>query len=181
MRRALVLAIAAGAIAASCTPDPTHDSEVTALGGEAPGVSPGPLHRPGQPCLVCHGGDGPAKQQFAVAGTVYQALGDMTPLQGGVVQVFDVNNVEHHASTNAVGNFYIESSSWPGYPLHGINVSYLDTTADMTATVGRDGSCATCHFEGRGDAGRSATTPGHVYLVDDPSNFPTSNNGGGSP
>jgi hypothetical protein len=173
----LFAAALAAAVVASCSPDPTHDNAVSALGPEAGGVSPGPLHRPGQPCLVCHGGDGPGKPTFAMAGTVYQSLADTTPLSGAVVQAYDVNGVEHHATTNEAGNFYIESDSWPAYPLHGINVTYQDVTADMTATVGRDGSCATCHFEGKGDAGRSQTTPGHVYLVEDPGSFPGAGGG----
>ena len=65
-----VVAAASGGVL-SCY-DPVHDQEVAALGGEAPGVSPGPTHRPGQPCNVCHGGVGPANLRFSVAGTVYQ-------------------------------------------------------------------------------------------------------------
>ena len=176
-RIAKAFGVALGLVAA-CAPDPTHDNAVAALGPEASGVAPGPLHRAGQPCLVCHGGDGPGKPQFAIAGTAYQALGDPTPLQGAVVQAIDVNGVARSTTTNSAGNFYVESGSWPTYPLHGISVSYAGTEADMTATIGRDGSCATCHFEGKGDAGRGATTPGHVYLVEDPASFPTDNGGG---
>ena len=54
-----------------CFVDPVHDEQVAALGPEPAGESPGPLHRPGQPCLVCHGGLGPAHQSFSVAGTVF--------------------------------------------------------------------------------------------------------------
>ena len=58
---------------ARATSNPVHDNEVAALGPEDPSVPPGPDHRPGQPCLVCHGGSGPASAQFAVGGTVYAA------------------------------------------------------------------------------------------------------------
>ena len=54
--------------------DATHDEEVAALGAEDPAVPPGPDHRPGQPCLTCHGGIGPAKQQFSIGGTVYAVV-----------------------------------------------------------------------------------------------------------
>src|SRR5450432_160855 len=40
--------------------DPVHDTAVSALGPEAPGVPKGPLHRPGQPCVLCHGPQGSA-------------------------------------------------------------------------------------------------------------------------
>ena len=67
-----LLLIAAGAVFA-CG-DPTHDRAVEVLGGEAPGVPEGPLHRPGQPCVTCHGDSGPASGEFSLAGTVYALL-----------------------------------------------------------------------------------------------------------
>ena len=71
--------------------DPVHDQEVAALGGEAPGVPQGPLHRPGQPCNVCHGGIGPANLRFSVAGTVYQYSVSPSPAaNGATVQLQDV-------------------------------------------------------------------------------------------
>ena len=30
------------------------------------------LHRPGQPCLTCHGGKGPGHVEFSIAGTLYK-------------------------------------------------------------------------------------------------------------
>jgi len=47
--RWLFLAVPLSAATAACQ-DAVHDDEVSALGPEAPGVSPGPDHRPGQPC-----------------------------------------------------------------------------------------------------------------------------------
>ena len=67
-RRVAAVLLAAAVVA--CV-DESHELQVQALGGEAPGVSPGPLHRPGQPCLVCHGEPGPASHKFVMAGTVY--------------------------------------------------------------------------------------------------------------
>jgi hypothetical protein len=68
-RRAFAWAFALGLAAVGCD-DPVHDDAVTALGGEDPNVPIGALHRPGQPCLVCHGGSGPAALAFSVGGTV---------------------------------------------------------------------------------------------------------------
>ena len=51
-----IASVALAALATTCTLDPVQSEAVADLGGEAPGVAPGPLHRPGQPCLVCHDG-----------------------------------------------------------------------------------------------------------------------------
>ena len=56
------------AIALGACVDETHELQVQALGGEAPGVPKGPLHRPGQPCLVCHGEAGPASPSSSSPG-----------------------------------------------------------------------------------------------------------------
>ncbi len=63
-----VAVLATLAVGGACGGDPVHDEEVAALGPEPGGGAPGPEHRPGQPCLVCHGGSGPASEgeQFAV-------------------------------------------------------------------------------------------------------------------
>ena len=47
------------------------DERIAALGDEAPDVPPSEFHRPGQPCLLCHGEylrEGPI---MTVAGTIY--------------------------------------------------------------------------------------------------------------
>src|SRR5262245_45474575 len=72
----LVLGAASAALlAGSCALDPVHDSSVKALGGEDPEWPQGPYHRAGQPCAVCHGGQGPAKNTFLLAGTIYYTPG----------------------------------------------------------------------------------------------------------
>ena len=72
MRRACCVTLVLGGtcLAASLVwacGDPVHDARVAALGDERPGVPAGPNHRPGQPCLACHGGDGPSDVELAVA------------------------------------------------------------------------------------------------------------------
>jgi hypothetical protein len=160
----------ATSIAACIGSDPVHDGEVQALGPEQPGVSPGPTHRPGQPCLVCHGGSGPAGAQFAVGGTIYQAqTGPRTPLDNGTVSLIDTDSKTAQATTNAVGNFFVPESQWsPTFPVHVTAVAFGGSSTPMNTHIGRDGSCASCHFDPIGPE-----TPGHIYLVVDPSDFPT--------
>jgi hypothetical protein len=168
---ALLVALALAGASASCG-DPVHDDDVAALGPEAPGVSPGPDHRPGQPCLVCHGGAGPASAQFSFGGTIYEIPGSTVGYGGATVKLTDANKLEATATTNSVGNFYVFASQYgPTFP--------VDVELDQGATfknpmfthIGRNGSCAWCHF---GSAG--PTTPGHVYMAGTISDLP----GGGS-
>jgi len=177
------LALATG----SCFQDVTHDELVSSRGPEAHGVSPGPNHRPGQPCLTCHGGSGPAGQQFSVAGTVYtnqtvlSADGGVgppsPPAVGATVTMTDSRDSKHTATTNEVGNFYVPLSQWaPVAPIGGVTTGEagLDTSraiqvslgskyALMYSHVGRDGSCADCHSRKPGPL-----SPGPIYLVGAP-------------
>jgi hypothetical protein len=162
--RARLLPAAVLAIAAfgGCV-DATHDEQVAALGGEAPGVAPGPDHRPGQPCLVCHGSEGPAKSSFSVAGTVYAVFKQSAPANGAEVQIEDINGDVFQSPTNAVGNFYVLTSQWePTYPIQ-MQVSYEAASNQMLTHVGREGSCAACHQSTPGPA-----SPGPVYVATDP-------------
>jgi hypothetical protein len=168
--RAARLAPAAGfalALLAGCQ-DPVHNGDVDALGPEPNNVSPGPLHRPGQPCLTCHGGSGPAQAQFTMGGTIYQTqTGGLVPLSGATVEITDPQNNKFDVQTNTAGNFYVTTSDYqPTYPAH-VLVTYNGTMAQMLTHIGRDGSCADCHFDPPGP-----TTPGHIYLVLSPDAFP---------
>jgi hypothetical protein len=173
MRRVLL----AVAMVASCS-DPLHSDRVDALGPEASGVSPGPTHRPGQPCLTCHGGEGPGATEFAVAGTVYQtpdvgsppavnanvSLIDAPPLGGSLDGTHTVTTV-----TNSAGNFYLAKSQYsPVFPLRvEVTIDGLAEPTRMTTHIGRDGGCGSCHFDPKGPK-----SPGHVYLVADPADLP---------
>ncbi len=162
--RILLLAVAAPlAVLASCV-DTTHVDEVQALGGEAPGVAPGPDHRPGQPCLVCHGGEGPASSDFSVAGTVYAVYEQNAPAVGAQVQIEDIAGAVGVATTNSAGNFYILANQWqPTYPIQ-MQVALGSANNQMLTHVGREGSCATCHQAKVGPA-----SPGPVYVATDTS------------
>ena len=165
----------AAALAWSCG-DPVHDTRADSLGDERTGVRPGPTHRPGQPCLTCHGGDGPASAELSVAGTIFQtAAPGSPPLAGATVTVFDATQLAdggapRSVTTNGAGNFFFRKTEWsPTYPLHDISVTSpgLASPTMMHTVVGRDGSCATCHFDPKGP-----NTHGHVYLVLEPADLP---------
>jgi hypothetical protein len=151
---------------ATCTLDPVHDKAVADLGPEAPGVSPGALHRPNQPCLTCH--DGSTASTMSVAGTVYGVLDDARPLEGATVTLTDTPGTVFTATTNAAGNFYVMKSAWePIYPLH-VEVALEDISVTMSTIIGRDGSCASCHTDPptRISAGRIYLVPVAVLLPD---------------
>jgi hypothetical protein len=161
---ALVLAVACAAFACG---DPVHDDDVDALGPEADGVPKGPTHRAGQPCLVCHGGDGPGGTTFSAAGTIYQVKGQTDPLVQATVHLTDAKGATFDATTNEVGNFFVNASDFaPVFPLHA-EIEFQNDEAPMTTHIGRDASCSSCHYDPPGP-----TTPGRVYLVEDPSDLP---------
>jgi hypothetical protein len=170
-------ALALVAPLASCDADPVHTSAVDALPGEAAGVPQGEFHRAGQPCVLCHGGEGPASQQFALAGTVFYGPGAGSPLVGvGNVQVLleDDSRAQYTATTNCVGNFTVKPGDWPGHPQYPVIVRVVgepkQTLLDvaMQSHIGREASCAGCHRTPTSD--NPFETPGVVHLApqDDP-------------
>jgi hypothetical protein len=156
------VALAAVPALLSCV-DTVHEDAVQALGQEDPSVSPGPLHRPGQPCVTCHGGSGPAKTQFSNAGTVYAQDKSTRPGVGALVILEDVTGATTQTTTNSAGNFYFPLSAYdPHYPVSVSQVSSADGSQNqgMTTLINRDGSCADCHANPRGP-----DSMGPVYLA----------------
>ncbi|MDB4997856.1 MAG: hypothetical protein JWM74_5288 [Myxococcaceae bacterium] len=150
------------ALATTACGDPVHDREVAALGDEKPGVPTGPTHRPGQPCLVCHGGSGPGPD-FTLTGTIYLNQGEDTPAVGATVHITSGNGETHDLVSNSAGNFYVSSQEFiPTYPLV-VTVEGDGVTQKMGTHVGRDGSCSGCHIDPQGP-----TSPGRVYLHETP-------------
>jgi hypothetical protein len=161
--RLVVLALSA---LVACV-DATHDEQVQALGDETPGVPRGPLHRPGQPCLTCHGGLGPASHQFSVGGTVYAVRAQSAPAVGAQVQIEDINGSVYTATTNAAGNFYVPIDTWqPTYPTQ-MQVSLGGLSQQMATHAGRNGSCAGCHT-----SPQAPMSPGSVYVALSASDLP---------
>jgi hypothetical protein len=140
--------------------DETHDLQVQALGGEDPNVPTGPLHRPGQPCLACHGGSGPAHFHMTIGGTVYAYGNQTTPAVGATVVIEDIAGAFGTAMSNQAGNFFIAASEWqPTFPIIVPQVTLGAVSQQMQTHVGRDGSCATCHFDPPGPA-----CQGRIYV-----------------
>ena len=141
--------------------DPVHASEIDALGGEAPGVPEGPLHRPGQPCLLCHDGEIGDPTAFSVGGTVFDTPSSMQGVVGATVAMTDTIGSSDTATTNAAGNFYVTPPEWtPIYPIVEVQVQSGNVTVSMETLIGRNGSCAGCHT---GTAG--PVSPGPITLT----------------
>ena len=158
----MLLVAGTGAVASlasvSCV-DEVHSEEVAVLGPET--GSPGPEHRPGQPCVTCHGGSGPGSTQFSVGGTVYLNQGGGPPAPGATVQIEDIDGHIYTVTANAVGNFFVPLADFaPHYPTQ-MSVTSPDgsLTLQMLTHAGRDGSCADCHTATEGP-----NSPGPVYL-----------------
>jgi hypothetical protein len=154
-RRAFILGVAtlvAGIAASGCT-DPVRDQEIDELGAEAPGVSPGENHRPGQPCLHCHSKGGPAENHpFAIGGTIFKtAAPGSDPAPNISVQFIDARGGGPRLipRTNDVGNFWIPLEDWPDLAFPVRVGLYTDETKPPTQTmkslINREGSCNYCH------------------------------------
>lgn len=149
-RLALALAVVLALGATSCD-DPVHSDAVDALGPEVAGIPRGPRHRAGQPCLTCHGGQGPGSPEFSFGGTVFSVRGGTQAVEGATVLLKDARGATITRTTNDVGNFYIEQSQWsPVFPVF-VTVSYGGEERVMATRIGGSGSCATCH-RGAGDS-----------------------------
>ncbi len=176
-RSTSALAFASLAALAGCG-DPAIDQQVAALPPEVSGVPTSEFHRPGQPCLLCHGPYEGASPQFSVAGTVFATPvpmgGTATSVGGVVVTITDSFGDTRTKTTNCIGNFFITTDEWlPGFPL-AAKIEYPSlsgtgtTPAYMSTRIGRDGSCAGCHH-----GERAPDTPGVVFCVDAPADpFP---------
>jgi hypothetical protein len=145
-----------------------HRRAVDELGAEDPAVPPGPLHRPGQPCGVCHGGAGPAEDAFVLSGTVFATPDGGEVLPGATVRYIDWVGRQQSVVTNCAGNFFVRgpAPTWPVW----VRVEYGGTVAEMQSAIFRDGSCNTCH--------RLTPTPRHaprVFLSEQP--FPIADAG----
>lgn len=152
------------------------DKQRSDLGPAAgPGEDEGsPFHRPGQPCLVCHG------SQFVVAGTVFHGSSD--PATNGAAGVrVAITDADGRAFTpvltNLTGNFMVRIEGGlaapvdegegrlaiPFTPRFPLRVTVSDATMTivrpMRSLIEREGSCAGCHGPSPG-----ASSAGRVYL-----------------
>jgi hypothetical protein len=150
-------ALMAAAMLASC--DPVHEAQKDVVNAEPSGARNGPLHRPGQPCIVCHDGALLDPSAFSIAGTIFANANDTTPLPDAIVTITSVDGTVRTLTTNAAGNFYAQASDYtPKYPLH-VTLTSGGSTIKMTSHIGGNGSCAFCHSDPPGQS-----SPGHVYF-----------------
>lgn len=135
-------------LAAACT-DPVNDAAIEALGPETSAMDEN--HRPGQPCVLCHREDGPASSSpFSVAGTVYETRGSDAGAARVDVHLVSGGGSEFWAVTNGAGNFYVRKTQWdPVFPLARIEIGRVvdGGSKKMRTFVGREPSCAGCHFK----------------------------------
>ncbi len=130
------------------------DEKIAALGDELPGVEPSEFHRPGQPCVLCHGEYLREEPIMTVAGTIhaFPAQDNPLPVKGVKVKLTDAFGEKFERGTNCAGNFFITKEEWiPAFPLRA-EIEYpvpegLGSTKRvvMSTRISRDGSCAGCH------------------------------------
>lgn len=166
--RSAVVVAAAGLLAA-CVGDPVREMTAHELGPEQPGVRPGPLHRPGQPCLVCHPPGGGGKMPFSMAGTVYQTDQVKAPLPDVLVRLSDAQGRKYSTGTNCAGNFFVRPADFdPDYPVW-VTLEFGGVEWPMKTAIFREGSCAACHGDPAG-----LDSVGYVYFAPVPVDFPPS-------
>jgi hypothetical protein len=167
-----------------CLGSTTREEERAALGDTDHHVlvdgrweEPGPLHRPGQPCLVCHSGAHPAEgTSFEVAGTIYERATDRYGVAGVLVTLEDAEGPYAQVVTNRTGNFMVaregdDDESDEGMvmvrrafvpPLR-VTIARDAVERSMRSFVWREGSCSHCHR-----ADEAVDSPGRVVLEDAP-------------
>src|SRR5262245_45902070 len=105
------------ALLAGCG-NPTVDDEIAALGEEKEGVPPSQYHRPGQPCVLCHGPYEGADPEMSLAGTIYATAAEPVAIEGARVLVTDSVGMKVEKSTNCAGNFFWTAEEYaPSFPL----------------------------------------------------------------
>ena len=170
MRAASPLLFAA--VLAACG-NPSVDDRIEALGEETPGVEPGPYHRPGQPCVLCHGPYFGAGPELSIGGTVFATDRGRVPVEGAVVRIWDSVGDSRELATNCIGNFYVAKEDWdPLFPLK-VEVEFGlpgGEAADrrlvgMSSRIERDGSCAGCHVDNKAEVSQTQASPGRIYCV----------------
>jgi hypothetical protein len=148
------------------------DERIAILGDEDPNNPPSEFHRPGQPCVLCHGEYLRETPIMSVGGTIYAVptkdAEKPLPVKGVTVKMTDSFGEQYEVGTNCAGNFYVAADAWqPAFPLRA-EIEYevpgsLGSTKRvvMSTRISRDGSCAGCHV-GPPNQG----SPGWVYCAE---------------
>jgi hypothetical protein len=153
--------------------DPVPDGQLAALPGENPAIPVGEYHRAGQPCVICHAPGGPASDSpFAIAGTVFQQPQNAIGLANATVAMTDTSGSTFTVQTNCVGNFFVPrpgtgdgGATWdPAFPIF---VRIWDTSGrslTMQGQIGRERSCANCHYDAPAGSLEVFSSVGHLHL-----------------
>jgi hypothetical protein len=166
------LALAAPLLLALGCGNRAVDDRIAALGPEAANVPTSEHHRPGQPCLLCHGEYLQEEPVMSVGGTIYAfPVGEgqaALPVKDVTVTLIDSFGDTHSVKTNCAGNFYIRADAWdPAYPMRAELEYPVPGSPEstkrvvMSTRISRDGSCAGCHA-GAPNQG----SPGRVTCAD---------------
>ncbi len=161
-------AVAFASFAVSCGLDPVHDGAVKALGDEDPNIPPGPYHRQGQPCNVCHDVQGPADSKFALSGTIFWGPTNNIGVDQGFVRIVDANGAKKCFVTNCKGNFFVRPEQVPKltFPIL-VSVEKPPAYRAMTGRIGRERACSNCHKNPR-----FFDSPGQVRMVNSEAEVP---------
>jgi hypothetical protein len=152
-----------GMVLNACS-DPVIDDARDALGPEQIGVPQGPLHRPGQPCLLCHDEGGPGELVMSLAGTVYRYPDAAIPLSGALVELVDSSGNTHTTATNCAGNFFVQPGDFdPDFPVWTL-LRYGGVEVEMSTPIFREGSCGACH-----EPDPAPDSAGRIYFAPDSS------------
>jgi hypothetical protein len=178
MRSRLLFAIF---VLASCS-DPVTSARLDELPGENPNIPVGEYHRPGQPCVVCHNPSGPASgSSFAVAGTVFAQPQATIGVDGATVAMTDTSGSSFVTKTNCMGNFYVPrpgsnapGPTWdPAFPIF-VRIYKDGLSRTMQGQIGRERSCANCHYDPLPDTTQVFSAAGHISLYLDSDTPPPS-------
>ena len=166
MKRSLI-ALGSVALCVGACADPVSSDLVDGLGEEPSGIDTGPLHRPGQPCLPCHNGDGEGNLVFSMAGTVYKEPDSGDPLPNAIVHIADSAGNRYRTGTNCAGNFFVQADDFtPQYPAWAW-IEFGGVLIAMNSPIFREGSCAGCHA-----SDTSEVSAGRVYFSEVPLDYP---------
>jgi hypothetical protein len=160
----------------SCS-DPVTSGQIANLPGENPIIPVGEFHRAGQPCVLCHGPNGPASDSpFAVAGTIFTQPNTAVGLGGVTVAMTDASGSSFTVQTNCVGNFWVPrpgtgdgSATWdPEFPIFARIFTSDGVSRTMQGQIGRERSCNTCHNDPNPQSPQYAEQQlelaGHLYF-----------------
>ncbi len=143
----------------ACLVDTAQEQEVAVQGDYEDGDE---KHRPGQPCLLCHGPDhfpqAPGEKIFLLAGTVYGFVDDADKdgLKNVDVEITDATMRTVTVTTNGAGNFIVSEgepkhkkgwlriSGTLEFPLQ-VAISRDGDERVMRTMIAQEGSCSRCH------------------------------------